>query len=182
MPRPYLSRLWHKPDLTGLRARAKLRAMNPSTPLSPHFTLGELCRSDLALRRGIRNLPGPASIHNLSTLCAQILEPLRAALGPVVITSGYRSPELNRALGSTGKSQHQYGQAADLLVPGHTPLEVCRWLYASALPFDQLIYEGTWVHVSIAAVGDAPRREVLTAQFKGGTARYLAGLVAPKAA
>ena len=155
--------------------------MQTPTVLSPHFTREELCLSEVAVRHGIRNVPGPAVVENLTALCKTILEPLREALGPVHILSGYRSAQLNATIGGARKSQHVDGLAADLVVPGVAVIEVARWLYCSGLPFDQLIYEGRWVHVSVAAENKAPRREVLTARFDNGRAHYTNGLPGAKA-
>ena len=155
--------------------------MQTPTALSPHFTREELCLSDVAVRHGIRNVPSSAVVENLTALCNTILEPLREALGPVHILSGYRSAQLNATIGGAKKSQHVDGLAADLIVPGTAVIEVARWLYASGLPFDQLIYEGGWVHVSVCARGKCPRREVLTAKFWDGLAKYTKGLPGAKA-
>lgn len=118
--------------------------------LSEHFTLEEMCRSETGERLGIANKPPAAVIEELKALCANVLEPLRTGLGPVVILSGYRSQVLNRAIGSKDTSQHVLGQAADLYVPGYSHDKVFSWLAANT-PFDQIIREfppNGWVHVS----------------------------------
>lgn len=143
--------------------------------LTPHFTLGEFVRSDLATRRSIDNAP-PAEVRANLKRVAETLEQVRALIGrPLVITSGYRCLALNKALGSSSdKSAHMLGLAADF-VPSHmTPLKACRVIRDSKIEFDQLIYEGTWVHVGLS-IG-APRREVLTAVFKNGCVSYTKGL------
>ncbi|RDC60721.1 hypothetical protein HME9302_01936 [Alteripontixanthobacter maritimus] len=119
--------------------------------LSPHFTLREMTASPAAARRGIDNTPGMAEIAALRRLCRRVLEPVRRHYDrPVVITSGYRSPRLNTAIGGSPTSQHARGEAADFTVPGVGNLEVCQWMEAN-LNYDQLIYEfgeSGWIHVS----------------------------------
>ena len=91
--------------------------------LSEHFELAEFLVSETAARRGISNEPTPEVIENLRRLCQSVLEPLRVKLArPVVITSGYRSLALNRAVGGSPTSHHMQGRAADLIVPGMSPL------------------------------------------------------------
>lgn len=135
--------------------------------LSPHFTLAELTRSQLAVRRGIDNTPPAPAIERLRLLCLHVLEPVRDRFGPFSPSSGYRSPSLNRLLGSKDNSQHCKGEAADFEIPGIANIEVARWI-AAALDFDQLILEfysetdpaAGWVHCSYKAVGN--RKEILT--------------------
>lgn len=142
--------------------------------LSTHFTLAELTASQMAVRRGIDNKPPGDIIKNLEHL-ALGLEGVRTLLGcPLIINSGYRSPALNTAVGGARDSQHKLGLAADFIAPGFgTPVQVARAIAASGLKFDQLICEGTWVHVSFTA---DPRRQVLTATFKEGRVFYSPGL------
>ena len=119
--------------------------------LSPHFTLDELTESATALRLGIDNTPLPWEIEALTRLCEQILEPLREHFGkPVAVTSGYRSPRVNGAVGSKPSSQHCKGEAADIKIHGVPNLEIAEWIKANT-EFDQCILEyppGGWVHVS----------------------------------
>ena len=145
--------------------------------LSPHFTLAELTASTLADRRGIVNAPGPDAVANLRRLAAT-LEQVREVLGhPVVVTSGYRSPELNKAIGGSSDSAHMFGRAADFKCPGFgTPLDVCREIVAAGIRFDQLIHEGAWVHLGIPTEKGPWRREILSARFHGGKTTYLWGL------
>lgn len=147
--------------------------------LSPHFVLGEMLVSATAARKGIRNEPGEAEIRALTELCSNVLEAVREHFGrPVVVTSGYRSPRLNVAVGGSATSQHCRGEAADFTVPGVSNLEVCRWM-ERALNYDQLIYEfgeDGWVHVSWSA--RQRRNQELTARRKGGKTVYLPGIVA----
>jgi len=132
--------------------------------LSPHFTLEEMVASQVAERLGIDNTPTPEVVARLQHLCERALEPARAAVGPIRISSGYRSPALNAAIpGSSKVSDHQYGDAADCLPLQASKLALARWFVAN-IDFDQVILEfGTedepaWVHVSTSP---KRRRQVL---------------------
>lgn len=92
----------------------------------PHFTVGEFFRSGTAIRLGIDNNPDahPGEgistaevLENLRALCTEVLEPLRRRVGRVIVTSGYRCQELNKAVGGVWNSQHLKGEAADIFVP-----------------------------------------------------------------
>ena len=94
--------------------------------LSPHFTVGEFFRSGTAIRLGIDNNPDahPGEgistaevVENLRALCTEVHEPLRRRVGRVIVTSGYRCQELNKAVGGVWNSQHLKGEAADIFVP-----------------------------------------------------------------
>ena len=132
------------------------------TKLSANFTLGELLHSATANKHEIDNYPDNSDVlANLKKLCQQILQPLRTYLGtPVGINSGYRCEKLNRAVnkGKNLPSQHCSGEAADIIVDGMTPTQVATVIHKLALPYDQLIIEPSWVHVS---VGKRNRREAL---------------------
>lgn len=144
--------------------------------LTPNFTLAGLTRSETAERDSINNIPPEDIIPNLRHL-AEGLEAVQALLGsPLDISSGYRSAELNRAVGGTGTSQHIAGLAADFTCPGFgSPLEVAAAIQASTLVFDQCILEfGRWVHLSVSA---APRQRVLT--IYNSKEGYLDGLWDP---
>lgn len=147
--------------------------------LSPHFTLAELTVSSAASRRGLNNTPGPNETAALKLLCEKVLEPIRAHFGrPVIVTSGYRSPKVNKAVGGSGTSQHCFGQAADFTVPGVGNLDLCKWIERN-LNYDQLIYEfgeSGWVHVSYRD-GNLRNME-LSAKRVGRSTKYLPGLVA----
>lgn len=141
--------------------------------LSKSFTLAELCVTSARLD----NTPGQKQIESLRTLATDILQPLRDAVGvPVNVTSAYRAPAVNKAVGGTKTSQHVLGEAADIVVAGMSPREVCETIIALNLPFDQLIQEfGRWTHVSR---GPRNRRQVLTAtRSKAGKVSYLVGLI-----
>ena len=145
--------------------------------LSANFSLAELIKSQTALRKGIDNTPDQPAIDNLEKLCTAILQPVRDHFGiPFTPSSGYRSPELCIAVGSTIKSQHAKGQAADFEVPGVSNMELAEWIRDN-LEFDQLILEcytggnTGWVHCSYV---HEPRKEVLTYDRSNG---YRKGLI-----
>ena len=143
--------------------------------LSPHFSLAELVASQVATRKGIDNTPAPAIVANLTRLAA-LLEQVRSLVGaPIAISSGYRSPALNRAVGGAANSAHVLGLAADISTAKLTPKALALLIRQSDIAFDQLIYEGTWVHIGLS-VGTL-RRQVLTAKFAGGGVSYVAGIV-----
>ena len=142
--------------------------------LSAHFTLEELTASDTALRKGIDNTPDAEALANLHEL-ALGLERVRALLGhPLYITSGYRGLKLNSAIGSAPTSDHVKGYAADFVCPGYgPPKEICKAIRDSDIDYSQLIFEGTWAHISFAP---DMRRSTLTAHFKDGRATYTQGI------
>lgn len=120
--------------------------------LSKHFALAEFTRSDTAARLKIANAPTPEHLTSLVKLAAA-LERVRALFGgrPIRITSAYRNPSVNRAVGGVPTSDHAQGWAADFHVDGLTDLDAARAIDASGLAFDQLIYEpGRCVHLSVA--------------------------------
>lgn len=135
--------------------------------LTEHFTLEELIFSETAIRHGLDNTPNEDVIDNLRLLASH-LEEVRSLLGvPIIISSGYRCPALNRAVGSKDTSAHVQGLAADFTAPAFgSPLKICQEIRdCSAIRFDQLIHEfGTWVHFGVAV---APRRELLTIDQDG---------------
>jgi hypothetical protein len=135
--------------------------------MSEHFSLTELTASSTAVRLGIDNTPNGEIANNLSLLADQ-LETVRAMLGnkPMHIDSGYRCPELNAAVGGAKDSAHLSGFAADFTCPDFgSPESIVTALEAAGLKYDQLIQEGTWVHVSFAP---AMRQQTLTAHFVAG--------------
>lgn len=138
--------------------------------LTDNFTLEELTFSQTATRKGINNEPSDKVKANLQVL-AQGLERVRAILlCPIHISSGYRSPALNRAVGGSTKSAHMDGYAADITAPKFgTPNEIVRALKRHGIKCDQCIMEGTWVHISFAP---AMRNQFMTATFNNGVATY----------
>ena len=121
--------------------------------LSDHFALWEFTTSQTAERQHIDNTPSDDVVSHLRTLCAQILEPARGALGPLRISSGYRSAALNAAVGGSKNSAHMLGYAADVIPLQTTKIAFAKWV-ADHCTFDQIILEfGTpaepaWIHVS----------------------------------
>ena len=139
--------------------------------LTEHFYLEEFVVSQTATRAGIDNTPPPEVMENLRRLCEFVLEPLRLSYGPVLISSGYRCPTLNAAIGGAAKSQHTRGEAADISVRGRSLAEVYNFLRIN-VPFDQLIREfppGGWIHVSYVEQG---RGSTFLARLEGGKTVY----------
>lgn len=152
------------------------------TKLSENFSLSEFTSSQTASRRGLDNTPPPDVVRALTALCENVLEPVRKHFGVVKVSSGYRSPAVNRAVGGSKTSQHVFGQAADIEVPGVANGDVARWI-ARNVDFDQLILEfytpgqpnSGWVHVSWRP--SDRRKQTLTAK-RGlmGKTQYLPGI------
>lgn len=134
--------------------------------LSEHFTLQEFERSRKAQELGIDNHVPARLIPALEQLCQQVLEPLRIyAEEPVVISSGYRCPRLNRLVGGALLSQHVKGEAADIRIPDRlTGMRWFAWLMENTT-FDQLIWERRgstcWIHVSFRKDLTLNRHQVL---------------------
>ena len=128
--------------------------------LSRNFSLHELIKSDTAIRKGIDNNPNPDQIDKLKILCEKILQPVRDHFGRVKVTSGFRSPELCQAIGSSVNSQHAKAEAADFEVVGTDNAELADWIYKN-LETDQLILEfykpgepnSGWIHASYVEEG-----------------------------
>lgn len=116
----------------------------------------ELTRSETAAAMGIRNDPGARERLALVNLCAKLLQPLRDAYGkPIHINSGYRCPELNKAVGGVPTSQHQRGEAADLSIDGKAG-DLLELIEENHLPFDQAILyrKRNFLHVSLRLEGE----------------------------
>lgn len=147
---------------------------NRSPKLSRWYTLARLTASETAVARGIDNTPPPAIVANLRVL-ARGLDRVRRLLGePLEISSGYRCPALNVAVGGAARSQHTEGLAVDFACPRFgTALEVAHAIAGSDIDFDTVLLEyGRWVHLSFAA---DPRRRLLT--IYDGAEGYLDGIV-----
>ena len=146
--------------------------------LSANFSLAEMTKSQTATRKGINNKPSTEHIENLIHLAESVLQPVRDHFGKsVMISSGYRSPALCEAIGSSTKSQHAKGEAADFEIGGVDNKELATWISKNTT-FDQLILEfydegdpnSGWVHCS--AVTGEPRKQVLRASKVEGRTKY----------
>jgi hypothetical protein len=139
--------------------------------LTANFTLEELTKTRFALD----NTPSPKVVENLQLLCERVLQPLRDAVGPVNVTSGYRSKVVNEAVNGARNSDHLWGYAADLQSPDGNHRKLYDWLKANAM-FSQLIYEfgndtqPQWVHVSYNPKD--LKREILRARNVGKRVTY----------
>lgn len=151
-------------------------AIDLNMRLTPNFTLGELTFSTISELRGLDNTPTPGEIARLRTLCQQILQPARDALGALSINSGFRSREVNEAVGGVPNSAHRLGYAADIVPTNGDTRALAEWVVRNR-EFDQVILEfGTlqrprWIHLS---VDPRNRREVLRATRQNGTTVYTA--------
>ena len=146
--------------------------------LSKSFTLNELTKSQEATRLEIDNTPNEEQIQNLKILCEKILQPLRDFYGmPVSVSSGYRSVALCEAIGSSSKSQHTKGEAADFEIFGVPNKEVSEFIVKN-LEYDQCILEfwnenepnSGWVHCSYSSNGN--RMQYLKAEKLNGRIVY----------
>ena len=144
--------------------------------LSKNFVLSEIIRSNTAKRLGITNEPTKEHLENMQRLITDLIQPMRDAIGPIRISSGYRSKELNRAIGGSSRSQHCKGQALDLQFWKDGQMcnkEVYDWILNSGLEFDQMIneFDFAWIHLSLKKSGN--RKQVLEAyKDKEGDTAY----------
>ena len=144
--------------------------------ISKNFTLLELTKSNTATRLGISNTPDKEGIHKLRLLATELLQPLRNAVGPLRVTSGYRSESLNKAIGGSNNSQHTKCEAVDLQFVKRGKMDNMKIFNAiinHALEFDQCILEfggatadkdsdnPDWIHLSWKIKGN--RRQILVA-------------------
>jgi hypothetical protein len=149
--------------------------------LSDNFDLNEFTRSDYAKRNGINNIPNAEQTENLRELCINVLEPIRKHFQiPILISSGFRSDALNKAIGGAKSSQHSHGQAVDIdhdLSANVVSNKMIFDFIKTNLSFDQMIWEfgsslnPDWVHVSYVAK-DKNRNQILKASKKGGKTIY----------
>ena len=147
--------------------------------LSENFTLSEFIRSNTAKRKGIDNNPTEKHLHNILDLTSNVLQPLRDSLGSIRISSGYRSPRLNRSIGGSKKSQHCKGQAADIQYWKNGIMNneaIYNFILNSNMEFDQMIneFDFSWIHISLKK--NSNRMQVLEAykDNDGDTAYKLA--------
>lgn len=118
-----------------------------------NFKISELIHSDTSIKYNINNMPDVNSLDNLLNLIFYCLQPIRDKIKkPMIITSGYRSLEVNRLVGGATNSQHRTGQAVDFKISGMTPRQVVDFIKKSGIEYDQLIEEysnnTSWVHIS----------------------------------
>ena len=133
-----------------------------------YFTIKELTKSDTAERKCIMNVPLPEQKANLTTLVNNVLDPLREVYGkPIIVTSGFRSPLLNKAVGGANTSQHLKGEAADIVPRDKEDMMTLFNLAKELLDFDQLINEKpdkkgvpSWIHISYSSTKN--RKQILT--------------------
>ena len=147
--------------------------------LTENFSLNELTKSQTAERKGIDNTPSTEHQENLKSLCEMILQPIRDHFGQVVsVSSGYRSPELCVAIGSSTQSQHAKGQASDFEIFGISNKELADYIDQN-LDYDQLILEywkgedepnSGWVHCSFTNGNN--RKQYLRAYKENGSTKY----------
>jgi zinc D-Ala-D-Ala carboxypeptidase len=141
--------------------------------MTAHFTMAEFSRSDRARELGLDNTP-PESVHAAIMNTMEGMERVRECLGfAVIVLSGYRSKEVNKAVGGSSQSQHILGEACDFICPKFGfPSEVAKELekHKDFIKYDQLIYEKSWVHISF---GPRERLQALTLQ-KG---KFIRGIV-----
>ncbi len=144
--------------------------------LSKNFALSEITHSNTAKRLGIENEPTETHLQNMQHLVDNLLQPLRDAIGPIRISSGYRNPSLNRAIGGSIKSQHCKGQALDIQFWSKGKMDnkvIYDWILQSGLEFDQMIneFDFAWIHISLKVKDN--RKQVLEAyKDEDGDTKY----------
>ena len=134
--------------------------------LSDNFVLSEITRSNTAKRLGIDNGPNKEHLQNIQRIITNLIQPMRDAIGPIRISSGYRNPNVNRAIGGSTKSQHCKGEAMDLQFWNDGKIsnkEIYDWVLKSGVEFDQMIneFDFAWIHISLKKEGN--RKQVLEA-------------------
>jgi len=149
--------------------------------LSKNLTLAEVTKSTTAKRLGIDNTPDEWTTENLRQVALNIFQPLREAFGcPIYVSSGYRSAELNTAIGGSTRSQHVEGRALDLdadVYGGCTNSQIFNWIKEN-VEFDQLIWEfgdddnPDWVHVSYVYDGLNRKRCLKACRDDNGKTYY----------
>ena len=138
--------------------------MNIEEPIGRHFKLKHLIYSNTAKNNSINNFPGvdnsPSQtevVENLRSLMEIVVDPIVDIYPDLIITSGYRCITLNSRLGGSNTSQHVFGQAVDIQIPGLSTADVYNYIYYQVTGWDQLIWEyperggSSWVHVSYSS-------------------------------
>ena len=144
--------------------------------LSKNFVLSEITRSNTAKRLGIDNGPNKNHLRSIQRLITNLIQPMRDALGPIRISSGYRNPNVNRAIGGSTKSQHCKGEALDLQFWDDGKIsnkKLYDWVLSSNVEFDQMIneFDFAWIHISLKAEDN--RKQVLEAyKNEDGDTKY----------
>ena len=138
--------------------------------LSKNFTVREFTNSVTAYRRGISNTPTEEHMSNIKKLVDKVIQPLRDKIGPIRISSGYRSPKLNRAIGGSSRSQHCKGMASDLQCVRDNQMDnkvIFDNVIEMGLDFDQMIneFDYKWIHISYNSKKN--RKQILEA-YKDG--------------
>ena len=155
--------------------------------ITANFHMSELIHSNTAVNRGIKNTPSALHKKNLIEATKNLFQPTRDLLGAaMLISSGYRSPALNRVVGGSSSSAHSYGLAIDFTCPSFgNPRKIASYLVAEfkkrGIKFDQLILEfpdsgSSWIHLGYKSPSNSQRNQVLTAVKRGGKTTYLSGL------
>jgi len=148
--------------------------------LSENFTLSEMTKSQTAIRKNIDNTPTDEHIENLKYVADNLLQPIRDHFGkPVTVSSGYRSVDLCEAIGSSSRSQHAKGEAADFEIGGIDNKELGLWIQDN-IEYDQLILEfyndgdpnSGWIHCSMVKDRE-PRKSTLKAIKNNGQTQYV---------
>ncbi len=126
-----------------------------------NFKISELIKSDIAIKNNINNMPDINSLDCMLNLIYYCLQPIRDKIKkPMIITSGYRCPRVNKLVGGVNNSQHAKGQAVDFTIKGLTPAQIVKFILSSEVEYDQLINEyDKWVHISY--VKGKNRRQIL---------------------
>ena len=146
--------------------------------LSKNFSRAEIEHSNTAKRLGISNEMSEKHLENMQRLIDNLIQPMRDAIGPIRISSGYRSPKLNKAIGGSSRSQHSKGEALDLQFWEKGKMNnkvIYDWVLESGVEFDQMIneFDYSWIHISLKSKEN--RSQVLEAykNEKGKTAYKL---------
>ena len=144
--------------------------------LSKNFVLSEITQSNTAKRLGISNEPTKAHLQNMQHLIDDLIQPLRSSIGPIRISSGYRNPSLNRAIGGSRSSQHCKGEALDIQFWEMGKMNnkvIYDFILDSNMEFDQMIneFDFAWIHISLKDKGN--RKQVLEAyKDEDGDTKY----------
>ena len=144
--------------------------------LSKNFVLSEITHSNTAKRLGIKNEPTKDHLKNLQLLVRGVVQPVRDGIGPIRVSSGYRNPELNRAIGGSRKSQHCKGEALDIQFWEMGQMNnkaIYDWVLQSGIEFDQMIneFDFAWIHISLKSEDN--RKQVLEAyKDEDGDTKY----------